>query len=54
MRPSFQVVVTFVCALPLAIAQDFRELGYVVFARYRVPLGRLFGRKCAGGSCAVR
>jgi predicted DCC family thiol-disulfide oxidoreductase YuxK len=30
------------------------DLGYLVFARYRVPLGRLFGRKCAGGSCAVR
>ena len=32
----------------------FCDLGYLVFARYRVPLGRLFGRKCAGGSCAVR
>jgi len=32
----------------------FADLGYLVFARYRVPLGRLFGRKCANGSCAVR
>jgi predicted DCC family thiol-disulfide oxidoreductase YuxK len=30
------------------------DLGYVVFARYRVTLGRLFGRKCASGSCTVR
>jgi predicted DCC family thiol-disulfide oxidoreductase YuxK len=30
------------------------DLGYLVFARYRVPLGRLFGRRCDGGSCAVR
>lgn len=32
----------------------FSDLGYLVFARYRVPLGRLFGRKCAAGSCTVR
>tara|TARA_R110002094_G_scaffold57809_3_gene68980 strand:- start:261 stop:695 length:435 start_codon:yes stop_codon:yes gene_type:complete len=31
----------------------FADLGYVIFARYRVPLGRLFGRKCAGGACSV-
>lgn len=30
------------------------DLGYLLFARFRVPLGRLFGRRCAGGSCAVR
>jgi predicted DCC family thiol-disulfide oxidoreductase YuxK len=30
------------------------DLGYLVFARYRVPLGRLFGRRCDGGSCTVR
>lgn len=29
------------------------DLGYVVFARYRVPLGRLFGRRCAGDRCSV-
>jgi predicted DCC family thiol-disulfide oxidoreductase YuxK len=32
------------------------DLGYLVFARYRVPLGRLFGRKadatCSDGRCA--
>lgn len=26
---------------------------YSVFARYRVRLGRLFGRSCAGGTCSV-
>ncbi len=26
---------------------------YVLFARYRVPLGRMFGRSCASGSCGV-
>lgn len=31
----------------------FADLGYVVFAKYRVPLGRLFGRRCADGKCAV-
>ncbi|MGC6487669.1 MAG: thiol-disulfide oxidoreductase DCC family protein [Planctomycetota bacterium] len=31
----------------------FADLGYVVFARYRVPLGRLFGRRCDDGNCAV-
>ena len=30
------------------------DLGYLLFARYRVPLGRLFGRRCAGGSCSIR
>lgn len=30
------------------------DLGYLVFARYRVPLGRLFGRRCDAGSCSVR
>lgn len=30
------------------------DLGYVVFARYRVPLGRWFGRRCAGDSCSTR
>jgi predicted DCC family thiol-disulfide oxidoreductase YuxK len=29
------------------------DLGYKVFARYRVPLGRLFGRRCEDGRCAV-
>lgn len=31
----------------------FADLGYLLFARYRVPLGRLFGRGCADGACAV-
>jgi predicted DCC family thiol-disulfide oxidoreductase YuxK len=30
----------------------FFDLGYVVFARYRVPLGRLFGRRCAADACS--
>jgi predicted DCC family thiol-disulfide oxidoreductase YuxK len=30
------------------------DLGYIVFARYRVPLGRLFGRRCAADKCSVR
>lgn len=30
------------------------DLGYLVFARYRVPLGRLFGRRCAADRCSVR
>ncbi len=29
------------------------DLGYLVFARYRVPLGRLFGRRCDGDRCSV-
>lgn len=32
----------------------FADLGYVVFARYRVPLGRLFGRrKCDTEQCSL-
>jgi predicted DCC family thiol-disulfide oxidoreductase YuxK len=31
------------------VLRRFADLGYRVFARYRVPLGRLFGRRCAGG-----
>lgn len=30
------------------------DLGYVVFARYRVPLGRLFGRRRCDDACATR
>ncbi|MHB8522245.1 MAG: thiol-disulfide oxidoreductase DCC family protein [Limisphaerales bacterium] len=26
---------------------------YSLFARYRIPLGRLFGRSCASGTCDV-
>ncbi len=26
---------------------------YAVFARYRVPVGRIFGRSCASGMCHV-
>jgi len=30
------------------------DLGYVIFARYRVPVGRLFGRpSCENDRCAV-
>lgn len=31
----------------------FADLGYLVFARYRVPLGRLFGRRCDDDKCSV-
>lgn len=31
----------------------FADAGYWLFARYRVPLGRLFGRRCAGDRCQV-
>jgi predicted DCC family thiol-disulfide oxidoreductase YuxK len=27
---------------------------YVLFARYRVRLGRVFGRQCAGDRCSIR
>jgi len=27
---------------------------YITFARYRIPVGRLFGRSCAPGMCGVR
>jgi predicted DCC family thiol-disulfide oxidoreductase YuxK len=27
---------------------------YALFARYRVPIGRLFGRSCASGKCHVQ
>ena len=30
------------------------DLGYRVFARYRLPLGRFFGRECEGGVCRPR
>lgn len=26
---------------------------YLVFARYRVPVGRIFGRSCDAGTCSV-
>jgi predicted DCC family thiol-disulfide oxidoreductase YuxK len=26
---------------------------YAVFARYRVPLGRVFGRTCPSGTCSI-
>jgi predicted DCC family thiol-disulfide oxidoreductase YuxK len=31
----------------------FADLGYLLFARYRVPLGRLFGRRCDAGNCTI-
>jgi len=31
----------------------FADLGYIVFARYRVPLGRLFGRRCNEDACSA-
>ena len=31
----------------------FADLGYLLFARYRVPLGRLFGRRLGGPDCAA-
>jgi predicted DCC family thiol-disulfide oxidoreductase YuxK len=32
----------------------FADLGYIIFARYRVPLGRLFGRRCNEDACSIR
>lgn len=31
----------------------FADLGYRLFARYRVRLGKWFGRRCEGGRCDV-
>jgi len=31
----------------------FADLGYRLFARYRVPLGRIFGRRCDSARCDV-
>jgi predicted DCC family thiol-disulfide oxidoreductase YuxK len=30
------------------------DASYLAFARYRVPLGRWFGRRCAGDVCSPR
>jgi predicted DCC family thiol-disulfide oxidoreductase YuxK len=35
------------------VLRQLFDLLYVVFARYRVRLGGLFGRRCAAGRCAV-
>lgn len=35
------------------VLRVFCDLGYRVFARYRVPMGRLFGRSCASQRCAL-
>jgi len=32
----------------------FADLGYLLFARYRVRLGRLFGRRCDSNRCELR
>lgn len=29
------------------------DLLYLVFAKYRIPIGKLLGRKCEDGSCGV-
>jgi predicted DCC family thiol-disulfide oxidoreductase YuxK len=29
------------------------DLLYLVFAKYRIPIGKIFGRKCANGSCEM-
>jgi predicted DCC family thiol-disulfide oxidoreductase YuxK len=29
------------------------DRGYELFARYRMPIGRMFGRKCDSGSCEI-
>ena len=29
------------------------DRGYELFARYRMPIGRIFGRNCASGTCIV-
>lgn len=33
------------------ILRWFADLGYAIFARYRVPIGRAFGRSCDTGAC---
>jgi predicted DCC family thiol-disulfide oxidoreductase YuxK len=35
------------------ILRTLCDFGYRIFARYRVPLGRLFGRRCDDQRCAV-
>ena len=33
--------------------RQLADLGYRIFARYRVPMGRLFGRSCDTDACAL-
>ncbi len=35
------------------VLRPVADTAYRLFARHRVRLGRLFGRSCAGGSCAI-
>ncbi|MFK7959416.1 MAG: thiol-disulfide oxidoreductase DCC family protein [Phycisphaerales bacterium] len=35
------------------VLRIFADFGYRIFARYRVPLGRLFGRSCEDGVCEM-
>jgi predicted DCC family thiol-disulfide oxidoreductase YuxK len=35
------------------VFRSFFELLYALFARYRMPIGRLFGRRCDAGKCDV-
>jgi predicted DCC family thiol-disulfide oxidoreductase YuxK len=37
----------------LPVLKQIFEAAYRVFARYRVPLGRLFGRSCPDDSCSI-
>ena len=46
---------TFAALTALPVISHFCNFGYYLFARYRVPLGRLFGRqKCEEGVCERR
>jgi predicted DCC family thiol-disulfide oxidoreductase YuxK len=35
------------------ILKPLFDAAYLVFAKYRIPLGRLFGRHCDDGSCDI-
>jgi predicted DCC family thiol-disulfide oxidoreductase YuxK len=36
------------------VLRQIFDWGYILFARYRVPLGRLFRRKCSSDRCSIR
>ncbi len=35
------------------VLKQIFDWGYEIFARYRIPIGRLLGRKCEAGTCGV-
>lgn len=38
----------------LPLVRTISDCGYRLFARFRIPISRLLGGGCAGGSCALR